>query len=166
MKNDKVSINLRRNEALDVVEVPVKGSPTTGIFCLIPSQQPELGKQIDKVVWKAQDKTIQVDIKETPDLGVCRWMEYIHQRQKQIKEGPFVDLDEDALILKMFDSQNREVARLKFQNISLQDHHCKFCKDSTSNLTHYLVVEYQQCDLIDLDEKFEHPDLEWKSVEI
>ena len=121
--------------------------PSKGIFYLIPRHQPELAGSITDVKWNMVAKNLCVIAKETPDMGVCRWMEYMNKRQKQIKEGPFVDLNDDALLLRMFDSQSHEVTRIKFKNLSLKNHSCVFENNEMENLQHEMLIEYQECDM-------------------
>jgi len=161
IKKEKVTIELNSSNVPD--GPPEIGPPSAGIYSLIPRQQPELAKMVVRVVWQSNSKALYVSIKETPDLGVYRWMEYMESQHKQAKEGPFVDLNENALSLKMFDSQNRVVAVMQFKNLNYAGHSCEFVEGSTDTLVHHLTISYQEC------EKSQRPttdtsDKEWQSV--
>lgn len=132
----------------DAQSPPDIGSPSAGIYTLTPRQQPELAKMVVRVVWNSTSKNLRVSIKETPDLGVYRWMEYMDLRHKQAKEGPFVDLNKGALLLKMFDTQNRLVAIMQFKNINYSDHTCTFEEGSTNTLIHHFTIHYQECNKV------------------
>jgi hypothetical protein len=169
IKSENVVINLQP-EHVPVVEKPAKSPPCMGIYKLIPSQQPKLAEMIEEVVWQIKSKELAITIKETANLDVYLWMEYMHDQQKRLQEGPFVDMNEGAVTLRMFDSQSREVARMKFKNVSLKDHACVFGDKKTENLSHNLLIGYQECERVDLQTTVtasdESMDGEWQSVEV
>lgn len=126
------------------------GAPSDGIYSLTPRQQPELAKSMVQVTWQINSKSLHVSVKETSDFGVYKWMKHMDLRHKETKEGPFVDLNKDALLLKMFDSQNNIVAIMQFKSISYSDHTCTFKTDidSDETLIHHFSIKYQECEKV------------------
>jgi len=78
-------------------------------------------------------------------------MQYIRKQQIEIKKGPFIDLNQDALTLQLQNNVGDEIACLKFKNIDLIDHACdliqnlEFQKDC---LIHKLLLGYQEVEII------------------
>lgn len=135
------------------VQIRLEGMPANNTFVLIPRHNPSLAKHIDSLIWRAVAKSLHLNVDETPDLDVFRWMEYMRNRQREIKEGPFVNLDEDALVLCIKDGAGRPLGCLKFMNLSLEEHSCYFDKDGTGALSHSLIIQYQEVKSIPVSEE-------------
>lgn len=118
--------------------------PSCNRFVLTPQHNKELAQHIYDVKWKAVSKKLRVSITETPDLEVFQWMEYMRDRHKEVQSGPFVNLDEDALLLQMFDKEGNVIGSLKFKNLSLVGHRCHFDMTSVGGLSHTLTIQYQE----------------------
>jgi hypothetical protein len=118
--------------------------PTCHRFALTPQHNKELTQFIHDVKWKAVSKQLRIVAIETPDLAVFQLMEYMRDRQKEVQSGPFVNLEEDALLLQMFDKEGKVIGSLKFKNLSLVGHRCHFDMTSVGNLCHTLTIQYQE----------------------
>lgn len=167
MQDDKIVIEL--GDPNPPVQVQCRGLPAAGNYVLEPRHKPELARHISKISWRAVSKELHITVQETSDLDVFHWMEYIQNRHKEISKGPFIDLEKDALILRMFDGENKELGRVRFKNLSLGEHMCSFGSDKTGGLKHKLVIKYQEVDRIeqlDPDKKDAQKvvDEEWQTV--
>lgn len=162
-RNEKCVIHLTEKDAPQVTLS--KDPPCMARFLLIPQHKPDLAKQIYKVAWHATRKQLHLMVSETADLSIVEWIEYINKRQKQIKEGPFVDLNQDALTLEIVDPVGNDLGRIKFKNLSVEDHECFFDRTVLENLHHTLVIGYQEYERV---KPRKHPvtdDQEWRTVE-
>ena len=122
----------------------VTNLPMCNRFLLTPRHNEILAQVIHDVKWKAVSRKLRISVYETGNLDVFNWMEYMRKREKVAQEGPFVDWEEDALLLQMFDEKGEEIDSLKFKNISLVSHRCHFDMTATQHLTHVLTVQYQE----------------------
>ena len=153
------------------IQVSLKGQPTSHNYVLVPRHKPELAKNIRKVTWQAVTKQLHITILETPDLDVFAWMEYLRNRRKEIETGPFVDMNEDALILKIFDGDHRELGRLRFRNFSLEKHLCCFNSECVGGLQHRIAIHYEDVDKLpfEVEETVnaqKEVDKEWQTLKV
>ena len=155
------------------VLVNLKGQPTSMNYWLVPKHKPDLGKNIKDVHWEAIDKTLNILVEETAAMDVFHWMEYMRERKKQAQEGPFINLDEDALMLKVCDGAEVLLACFRFSNLTLVHHQCRLSKDSVgytagSAMTHRLTIRYEEVHEVDLPQKSQNAqeavDAEWQTV--
>lgn len=162
MKTEQCDIRLTEKDAPQVVLS--QSPPTSARFVLVPKHKPELSQQICGVVWHATKKQLEITAHETANLAIIEWMDYIHQRQKQINEGPFVDLNQDALTLQLVDPVGQELGRVMFKILTLNDHECVFDRSSLETVTHRMVIGYQEYKQI--PRKSSVPDdEEWRTIE-
>lgn len=160
---ERCVIRLSENDAPKVTLA--KDPPSAARFLLIPQHKPDLAQQIHRVSWCATKKQLHVWVSETADLSVVEWIEFIHKRQKQIKEGPFVDLDQDALTLELVDGRGEVLGRVKFKNLSLEGHEVGFDRAVMETLVHYLIIGYQEYERIRVKRRPVTDDDEWRTVE-
>jgi len=162
-----------KEQASPPVRVSLKGQPTTMNYWLIPRHKPALSESIKDVCWEAVDKTLLLFVEETSSLDVYSWMEYMRERKKQAQEGPFINLDEDALMLKMYDGGWNFLGGFKFVNLTLIKHQCHLSKmdhgyGTVSALAHRLTIQYEEVKVVDLPEEpknaQEAVDEEWQTV--
>jgi len=156
---------------------PPKSMPTGGKFRFVPKQMPHLQNFVKSVKWSSSSKKVRLEIAETPMFDVYKWIEYIDERQKEIQKGPFVNLNEDAIMIHFLDANDQENARLKLINISLESHSCKLDSEIDSvdrPLRHRMILSYQD-EVMTLpapeekeSDQFNNSlaDEEWASVEV
>lgn len=117
--------------------------PLKNTYSLIPKLRPEISDSIKNLNWDSVEQKLHIKVEETSKLDTIQWMDGIHCIQKKLKEGPFVDLNEDVLTLKITNGDGVEIGNIEFKNISIEQHVCKF-NESKNPLSHELVIGYKE----------------------
>lgn len=116
-------------------------------FVLMPNSFPHISNYVREVVWDAVSKTIEITVSETEKLDVVAWIQHIKKQQSEIKKGPFIDLNKDALVLEINDDSCKRLAQIVFKNIDISKHSCRWL-NINQELLHKMVLTYQEIDII------------------
>lgn len=173
-KVEKVTIDLgSKNGTLNPpVQFTKKiGSPDNGDFDFLPKAFLALNDQVISVVWRAIDKTLDIIIKETANFDVYRWIEYVAKEHDELQKSPFVDTNNNLLLINFKDGQKKEIAQARFKNLNVLSHSCTLtrnvCYGLDSNvLIHELKLQYSYIEFVPTKhEEILFKDDEWKTVE-
>jgi hypothetical protein len=189
-KKECVKIEVKGKEGEENLPVECcmtrNGKPTQSHFVFRPRVFPQLSNYVLNLNWNSVSKTIKVDFNETPNFEVYEWIKYIQEKSIEVQKSPFSDLDANCLSITFQDSKGKDVADVKFKNLSIADHNCSLVKasqeDSDNPTTDFLVqtvvLGYQYTEFLlsksredEIFEKFPAPpqeaaaDQEWQTVE-
>lgn len=160
-----------------------KKKPTSNNFKVMPLSAPQLRELIYRVDWDSIDKKITFKAHENPHFDVYHWIESVKKLYAETQKGPFVDLEQDAVLVHFLDSLGHEVATLKFTSLQLVGHDVKMMSGTIidrdvpcGTLTHNIVLQYQEVNEVDIREFVdwaeenlvtdnEETDQEWQTVE-
>lgn len=138
MKDDAVKIALNEEEERS------PQCPDWNKFWAIPTTSPHLREFITSVVWNAAKKTLHIEIAETPAFSAYEWFSKLSLFQKE--DGP-----QQSIAVCFFNHEEREIARLLFHKLVLQDHTCVVSatdKDVRNELIHDITVSYHTVERI------------------
>ena len=190
-KEKKVRIELPAIDGTKADSLPIKfkkskKSPTSNNFLLVPTSSPQIQKCVSDVKWNSVKKSLQLQVRENLHFDVNRWIESIKKTYAETLKGPFVDLEQDAIMLHFLDHLGHEVFTLKFKELKLMDHQVTLSKAANlgafgvefepKNLIHHIHLEYKYPEEVDcsklvnfdpvrLTDNNETSDEEWQTIE-
>lgn len=144
----------------------------------MPKLFPQLKHYVKRVAWDSSRKEVCIQIGETAQFEVVKWMNWVDKQHHEIEKSPFVDIDSNHAILTFMDDVGAEVATLKFKNLKVESHSCRLHSGDAKNMPvfvqHHIVLSYQEAELqvmADRDDSAfvnpnEHKDDEWQTVEL
>ena len=122
---------------------------------------PHISKFIHSFIWNEASKTAEIVVFETPKLEAISWIRSINEKRKEAQKGPFVDLEEDAITLTLFDDLNKEVGEFKFSNFDLLDHECSLYNGGHAGdygigtkeyMLHTVKLKYEKCEQLSAED--------------
>ncbi len=190
-KEKKVRIELPAIDGTKSDSLPIKfkrskKSPTSNNFLLVPASAPQIQECVSDAKWNSVEKSLQLQVRENLHFDVNRWIESIKKTYAETQKGPFVDLEQDAIMLHFLDHLGHEVFTLKFKELKLMDHHVDLsaagggetfgAEFESKNLIHHIHLTYKyteevDCsklvnfDLMRLTDNNKTSDEEWQTVE-
>ena len=173
--NDKKIKCFLNKDAIKKIYIPknsdrkqsFSSSPQSNQFCLIPKYNPELKNYVEYVYWDVLNKTLDIQIAETPCFSTYEWIVGVKKRSNEIKKSPFCDLEKDALGLCLFDEKGICVARMKFVGLEIIKHNCQMDTErGLEPLTHHIKLNYEEIEMLkniesNSNEENEDIDDEW-----
>ena len=154
-----------------------KMSPTSNNFLLAPAYMPQIKELIISVTWNSVNKTIHIKARENLHFDVYRWVKSIKEIYAELQKGPFLDLEQNAILLHFLDNIGHEIATLKFKELKLVNHQVDLTYEKSNNvLMHDIHIEYKDIEEIDITEfvdwstinpadQNKESDEEWQTVE-
>lgn len=188
-KTEKVRIDLHGKPSDPPVKIikPRNMNPVSDAFRVTPKYMPFLSQNILQVTWNAAEKTLSLEIRETPNFDAYRWFGTINKRLAESQKSSFVDLEQDSILIHFEDGEGKDVAAVKFRGLKLVEHHCYMGKqtgfgiDSPGTpLSHSVNLRYTDSEmmpvhhiededrplLISPEESNEIVDEEWQTVSL
>ncbi len=172
-KEKKVHIELPALNGSKTAD-PVK-SPASNRFKLVPASATQLKELVLNVSWNSTDQKLHIKAVENYHFDVYRWVESIKKTYAESQKGPFVDLEQDAILLHFMDHLGHEVATFKFKELKLIEHKVDLSYTKIGNLVHDIQIQYKDVEKLDTSELVdwstrndvsnnEEADEEWLSV--
>jgi hypothetical protein len=179
--NEKVNIELK-TQPVDL-NPPIKwcksrnGKPSNNNFICRPRAFPQIGENVDALSWNSVAKTITISITETAEFEVYKWIKYIEEKSHEIQKSPFSDLDANCLVITFQDHAKKDIADIRFKNLSITNNECGLYKntdvDGCDYLNYLITLSYQYDEFvlsqvkdpsIEFPEPPEDADAEWQTV--
>jgi len=180
-KEKKVRIELPALDGTQAESLPIKfkkskRAPTSHHFLVVPAAAPQISECVIDVKWNSVQKSLQLQVKENLHFDTYHWTELIKKTYAESQKGPFVDLEQDAILIHFLDPLGHEVSTLKFKELKLMNHQVNLSYDMDhGHLVHHVCVEYKEVEEIDISEFVdwslmkhddnEVSDEEWQTVE-
>jgi hypothetical protein len=185
-KKECVKIEVKGNEGEENLSIECRttrnGKPSQSRFVFRPRVFPQLSNYVVNLNWNSVSRTIKVDFNETPNFEVYEWIKYIQEKSIEVQKSPFSDLDANCLSITFQDCKGKDIADIKFKNLSIADHNCSLVKESDDHANNFLVqtvvLGYQYTEFLlsksredEIFEKFPAPpqeaaaDQEWQTVD-
>ena len=182
MQNDKIQIEMKEKAPHKVCKVRNK-RPVTDKYELIPKMCPQLKDFVRSIQWNCAKQCLKINIYETPKFEAYDWLSTINDRKKDAQKSPFCDLEDDAIILKVLDESENEVASFRFVDLELVAHSCEWKpldmglegNIGDNFLIHHIKINYRKVLKLADKEPFEtnvpvttekFMDFEWQSKEV
>lgn len=162
--------------------------PSSDKFNFVPKNFPQLNKSVLSMTWNSSKKTIVVEIEETIEYDVIRWMEYLVNEHLSSQKSPFVDIDTNNLQIVFHDTKGHATGNLRLKNIKLENHVVNCGKDSMyttfgldspetdQTMIHTVELSYQHSEFtkspdnsrsfIDVNQLEDNSLEEWQKVEL
>lgn len=142
---EKVKINITAKKA----ELSPKANCKTGVrpqinrFLFKPRLFEQIQDSILKLDWNEKDKQIYLEMIETPDFDVLRWLKYI--QDSFAKTESYGREFESSVILYFLNDKSEKIAQIKFRELSLLHHNCPMEYSSTKDLAlkHTITIGYK-----------------------
>jgi hypothetical protein len=182
-KEKHVRIDLPSEDGSSMDDLPIKfkkskRSPSAHNFKVVPAASHQIQELVQKVVWDSHDKTLYFEIKENVHFDVYKWIELIRRTYAETQKGPFVDLEQDSIMIHFLDHLGHEVFTLRFKELKLLDHNVNLEQKHNLNghedMIHVIKIQYNDSESVDIRELFEwnpqrddneDTDEEWQTVE-
>lgn len=181
-KEKKVRIELPALDGTQTDSLPIKfkkskRAPSAHNFRVVPAASHQIQHLVREVVWDSSDKTLCFEIMENLHFDVYKWVELIRRTYAETQKGPFVDLEQDSIMIHFLDHLGDEVFTLKFKELKLLNHNVKMTYrlnlDGHKDLIHVIKIQYKDTEEVDCSEFEWNPmrddnedsDEEWQTVE-
>jgi hypothetical protein len=183
-KEKHVRIDLPSRDGSDPCDPQVKfkkskRDPTAYNFRFVPASAKEVQSLVLDVNWNSVEKTISLKVKENVHFDVYNWVESIKKTYVETQKGPFVDLDQDAILLHFLDHLGHEVSTMKFKELKLVAHEVNLAykkENPAKDLIHKIKIQYKDAEQIEIEEFVDwsersmatdndESDEEWQTVE-
>jgi len=137
------------------------GLPLDSNFFVIPVAKPHLRSFVTSFGWNSAGNSIDMSVKETPSFSAYSWIE-------DIKAG-----NGKSIVIVLMDGQDREVARVEFNELTLTSHNCGLYNDTSQfgidrsgqPLQHHISLTYRDSKCQSLNGEstapFQEPDDDW-----
>ena len=150
--------------------------PSSNKFGFIPKNFPQLNKHVIAMNWNSSKKTISVEIEETVDFDVIRWIEYLVNEYLSSQKSPFVDVDTSSLQIIFQDIHSEPTGYLRLKNLKLEDHNVTLSKnedysefgideETEPKMYHIMELSYQHSEFCKYSDRKDVPLNESESLE-
>lgn len=182
--NNNEKVNIELNPQSLNLNPPIKWcksrneKPSNNNFIFRPRAFPQIGENVEGLNWNSVNKTITVSIAETAQFEVYQWMKYVIEKSQEVQKSPFTNLDANCLTITFQDHSGKDIAEIRFKNLSITNHECGLYKKTDSEESDYLnyliTLSYQYDEFVLSKTKEESKDFpappddadsEWQTVE-
>lgn len=177
INNEKVTIELK-NKNLN--NPPIKfckaknGKPSNKNFVFRANAFHQITEYVQNINWSSVEKTVDVQVTETPRCDVYQWMNYLNQISNTLQNKPYSDLDANNIMITVQDESEKDIADLRLRNVKVIYHECIFDKnnENVSDLCHLITLSYEFEEFVlrqslkdNQEPNVQETDDEWQTIE-